>query len=134
MDSRATKRSEAATTRGRDAADMKFFQKLLEDAGDDEQKVRKRWAQYAPDRPIPGRTMADSRPGKEDPGFFEKAAKYLFGSSEEEAPAQKPAGSSQNKTTALPPAAAGTLKEGKVTTFNNGQRWTIRNGQPTQVQ
>lgn len=32
----------------------------------------------------------------------------------------------------MPPPAA--LKEGQVTTFRNGQRWTLRGGQPVQVQ
>lgn len=34
----------------------------------------------------------------------------------------------------LPPAARARLKEGRVTTFGNGQRWTLQNGQPVQVQ
>lgn len=34
----------------------------------------------------------------------------------------------------LPDAAKAQLKEGQVTTFGNGQRWTLRNGQPSQVQ
>lgn len=33
----------------------------------------------------------------------------------------------------LPPEAARQLKEGFTTTFANGQRWTLRNGQPAQV-
>lgn len=43
-----------------------------------------------------------------------------------------------NKTgdgaTSLPPAARAALSEGRVTTFANGQRWTLQNGQPVQVQ
>lgn len=35
---------------------------------------------------------------------------------------------------ALPPQAVQQLREGNVTTFRNGQRWTLRNGQPVQVQ
>jgi hypothetical protein len=35
---------------------------------------------------------------------------------------------------ALPAAARSRLKEGQVTTFGNGQRWTLKNGQPVQVQ
>lgn len=35
---------------------------------------------------------------------------------------------------ALPPTARARLKEGQVTTFGNGQRWTLKNGQPVQVQ
>jgi len=34
----------------------------------------------------------------------------------------------------LPPAAKAQLKEGHVTTFANGQKWTLTNGQPKQVQ
>jgi len=34
----------------------------------------------------------------------------------------------------LPPQALQQLKEGHVTTFANGQKWTIENGQPKQVQ
>lgn len=34
----------------------------------------------------------------------------------------------------LPPEAVRALKEGQVTTFRNGQRWTLRGGQPVQVQ
>ena len=33
----------------------------------------------------------------------------------------------------LPPEAVSKLKEGEVTTFRNGQRWTLKNGQPAQV-
>jgi hypothetical protein len=33
----------------------------------------------------------------------------------------------------LPPEAAGSLKEGTITHFGNGQNWTLRNGQPVQV-
>jgi hypothetical protein len=35
---------------------------------------------------------------------------------------------------ALPPQAASQLKEGFVTTFGNGQKWTLQGGKPTQVQ
>lgn len=34
----------------------------------------------------------------------------------------------------LPPAAAATLKENQVTTFKNGQKWTMQGGKPVQVQ
>lgn len=34
----------------------------------------------------------------------------------------------------IPPEAVKQLKEGIVTTFGNGQKWTLTNGQPTQVQ
>lgn len=33
-----------------------------------------------------------------------------------------------------PPQALQSLQEGKVTTFRNGQKWTLQNGQPKQVQ
>lgn len=33
----------------------------------------------------------------------------------------------------LPPEAAGRLREGTITTFGNGQRWTLRGGVPTRV-
>lgn len=36
--------------------------------------------------------------------------------------------------TTIPPAAAAQLREGQITTFGNGQRWTLQNGQPVQVQ
>lgn len=36
-------------------------------------------------------------------------------------------------STQLPAAALSQLKEGLVTTFANGQKWTLQNGQPTQV-
>jgi hypothetical protein len=36
--------------------------------------------------------------------------------------------------TVLPSCALAQLKEGLVTTFGNGQKWTLRNGQPKQVQ
>ena len=38
------------------------------------------------------------------------------------------------KSTTLPPAAKAQLKEGFVTTFSNGQKWTLKNGQPERVQ
>jgi hypothetical protein len=42
------------------------------------------------------------------------------------APAAKPA--------ALPPQALQLLREGQVTTFKNGTRWTLKDGKPAQVQ
>jgi hypothetical protein len=44
------------------------------------------------------------------------------------APAPKPGAS------ALPAAAQSKLQEGHITTFGNGQKWTLHNGQPEQVQ
>jgi hypothetical protein len=35
--------------------------------------------------------------------------------------------------TVLPPAAMARLREGTVTTFGNGQKWTLQGGQPVQV-
>lgn len=35
--------------------------------------------------------------------------------------------------TELPPAALKQLAEGQVTTFNNGQQWTLRNGKPVRI-
>jgi hypothetical protein len=43
-------------------------------------------------------------------------------------PAPRPA------STALPPQAAAKLREGVTTRFANGQKWTLKNGQPVQVQ
>ena len=40
----------------------------------------------------------------------------------------------QGGGSSLPPAARAKLKEGHVTTFGNGQKWTLKNGQPEQVQ
>lgn len=45
--------------------------------------------------------------------------------SESGAPSESPAGN-------MPPVNA--LSEGMITTFQNGQKWTLRNGQPVQVQ
>jgi hypothetical protein len=42
-------------------------------------------------------------------------------------------GNASTDATQLPPAALAQLKEGVVTKFANGQQWTLRNGQPTQV-
>ena len=39
-----------------------------------------------------------------------------------------------SQASALPPAAVSQLKEGFVTTFANGQKWTLQNGKPKQVQ
>ena len=36
--------------------------------------------------------------------------------------------------TVLPPETAKLLKEGVVTSFSNGQKWTLKRGQPVQVQ
>lgn len=47
------------------------------------------------------------------------------------------AGTSANRyggTSAPPPAALARLKEGVVTTFGNGEQWTLQNGQPVKVQ
>jgi hypothetical protein len=38
-----------------------------------------------------------------------------------------------DETPRLPQQAVSQLKEGVVTKFANGQQWTLRNGQPTQV-
>lgn len=47
-------------------------------------------------------------------------------------PAAAPAPAGGSGT--LPPEARAALKEGQVTTFGNGQKWTLRNGMPAQVQ
>ena len=44
------------------------------------------------------------------------------------------AGVPKPAATSLPPAALKQLEEGHLTVFGNGQKWTLRNGQPTQVQ
>jgi hypothetical protein len=46
--------------------------------------------------------------------------------------AAAPAGGGQ-AAAALPPKALAKLQEGHITTFGNGQKWTLRNGQPAQV-
>ena len=48
---------------------------------------------------------------------------------------ETPAGSSSSATVApeLPAAARSALKEGVATTFGNGQKWMLHNGQPVQV-
>jgi hypothetical protein len=45
----------------------------------------------------------------------------------------KPATAAPGANITLPPAALSQLKEGQVTTFTNGQAWTIKNGAPVQV-
>lgn len=48
---------------------------------------------------------------------------------------QAPGQQAQSQQTQIPPPAAlRQLSEGKVTTFNNGQRWTLKDGQPVRVQ
>jgi hypothetical protein len=42
-------------------------------------------------------------------------------------------GSAAPGAAALPDQARAQLKEGQVTTFGNGQKWTLKNGQPAQV-
>ena len=49
-----------------------------------------------------------------------------------ETPPAQPSQAAQ-PAVALPPAAVSRLKDGVVTTFTNGQQWTLRNGQPVQV-
>lgn len=44
-----------------------------------------------------------------------------------------PPASAQSGGASLPPAARAKLKEGAITTFGNGQKWTLKNGVPTQV-
>jgi hypothetical protein len=44
-----------------------------------------------------------------------------------------PAAGSAKAAGGLPPAALKQLEEGHVTTFANGQKWTLHNGQPAQV-
>jgi hypothetical protein len=50
---------------------------------------------------------------------------------------ETPSAASTQQTTSpavtLPPKALSSLTEGHVTTFSNGQQWTLRNGQPVQV-
>ena len=49
-------------------------------------------------------------------------------------PEAKSEAKGEAKPTTLPPAAKAQLKEGFVTTFSNGQKWTLKNGQPERVQ
>lgn len=51
---------------------------------------------------------------------------------QEKAPAS-PAPAFKPEAGGLPPEAAAQLKPGHVTTFGNGQKWTIENGQPKQL-
>lgn len=39
----------------------------------------------------------------------------------------------EDPAASMPPAARASLKEGQITTFGNGQKWTLRGGQPVQV-
>lgn len=48
-----------------------------------------------------------------------------------QAPAATPP--AQATQSQLPPAAVAALKEGQVTTFKNGQKWTLQGGKPVQV-
>lgn len=48
-------------------------------------------------------------------------------------PEPKAEAKGEAKPTTLPPAAKAQLKEGFVTTFSNGQQWTLKNGQPERV-
>jgi hypothetical protein len=50
---------------------------------------------------------------------------------EQPAPQAQPA---PQQTGGLPPQAASQLQEGAITRFGNGQAWTLKNGQPVQVQ
>lgn len=45
----------------------------------------------------------------------------------------KPTVNDPGKSQQLPPQARSQLKPGQITTFANGQRWTVRNGQPVRV-
>ena len=51
------------------------------------------------------------------------------------APGAAPAAAARASTpaTSIPPQAAAKLREGVTTRFSNGQKWTLRNGQPVQV-
>lgn len=49
------------------------------------------------------------------------------------APAAPAAAAPAAATPALPPEAAKQLKQGVVTTFGNGQKWTLQGGKPVQV-
>lgn len=59
--------------------------------------------------------------------FVDRAAKDV-------GPLKGQPGASKSTSAQLPPAARMQLKAGQVTTFKNGQRWTVQNGQPVQVQ
>lgn len=49
------------------------------------------------------------------------------------AAADTPAPDQAPAANAIPAAAAAGLQDGHITTFGNGQRWTLKNGQPAQV-
>lgn len=49
------------------------------------------------------------------------------------APAPGQPATAQGPSAGLPPEAVKQLKEGIVTTFRNGQKWTLKNGQPAKV-
>lgn len=69
-------------------------------------------------------------------GVSEERFKNLIGERPYEilSHADKAAGNAGASAVNLPEQAKAQLKEGQVTTFGNGQRWTLKNGQPMQVQ
>lgn len=66
---------------------------------------------------------------REDSGF-----PALDLSKYEAPPAVNDPGSPKGPGSQLPPAAVSSLKAGQITTFANGQKWTLRNGKPARVQ
>lgn len=75
--------------------------------------------------------------GKPPPNFRAQAEQtvrgILGGAPTPGAAPAAPAAGAKPAAPALPPEARSQLKEGVVTTFGNGQKWTLRNGLPVQV-
>ena len=73
---------------------------------------------------------ASKSKGKKYETFGSWMSKRMPSSPAPATPAAAPAPAAQPQ---LPEAARKALKEGEITTFGNGQKWTLRNGEPVKV-
>lgn len=79
------------------------------------------WSRYVTENPY-----SVVQGGRTVPNTNRQDWRAYFGVAGTPRPAPRPAA-------ALPPAARAQLRNGQITTFGNGQRWTLRNGQPVKV-
>lgn len=122
--------AQAVILRAQDVADRAQFMRDFLTVNGHLDGADRQWATYLRSNPIFDPESTDEprlNPGRVS--YQQFFTRQPAGPGAPAAPSASGAGAA-----ALPQAARARLREGTVTTFGNGQRWTLQGGQPVQVQ